>query len=1259
MLYRPIAFSIATLMLGAAVATATPVLFGDVDQDTVVDARDLVLLQRHLRDPAGVPLDPDQAEAADVAPFADGTVVPDGEVDAADLMILHRALSESDLDADYLTPSAEAQHHTTPLATDTDADGLIDGLEVAIGMDPLVPDPDADVILKADYDGDLVPNGLELSLGFDPSAADTDGDGIPDGEEDEDGDGTADAFEDADADSLPLAVEFVLDLSDDLRNSDYNGPIDPDEDAEGDGIPNRWELALGLDPRLPDSDENGTPDADEDWDADGLANAWELALGYDPSVVDTDGDGEDDGSEDRDGDGISNADEVVTGTEPGESDTDGDGIVDGAELAAGLDPTNSSDGAADPDDDGLTNAQEIALGLDPNSNDSDGDGTPDVDEDLDEDGLTNAQEIALTTNPLDPDTDRDGLSDNADVDPIKYDTDGIEDATSADTIIYASAGALEDLPGSNPFFNSSNEFDSSACSRPPDPFWEPEPTRVLVKEAPTLELPIGAMAWKTYAWKKYVLMTTYVEEGNTAKGSIEGGQKMLLFDTETKQQCEIMIDPDGDISMEHYMVAEPDQRKTRIYYMGIGSWSAEALQGSPVVRGSPFGYVDADLDVDPCDPEGPGWPVTVFSADDLNDSAISKGIPTLCATTSKLCGWDSMDLLDPQTVVVGNWMSARTGVIRVDEEGTLDVVDVYQIPYYEPPEGNGICLFARPVGPIAVDPTRPPSDRRFALSFDLFCSDDMSAVQHGCVPVAPVGNPACSPAAVTAIGKPQQEYRFDGLKITPTSGMFTQAPLGAGWEGRNYVGFGDYDEMGNLLIGDVCRLDPYCYRSFNGDSRLTVLRRTSGGEHSYFTQVAPAKAAEFHAPDYDIRHGTWILRGPYNLSRVGNALFMSGGALVRFAELVGDDWVLRDSFAARQTALPAGTDVEGAGIKLKGTVLGGSPPSLWWQQSTSHNENQPSHTYLGRVPVATHLPEGQVTSGPGMAWSGERMWLVAEHEGALKVRIRHGGFWFDWQPLPAGVATQGGAAVVSDGSTVEIFARVPDTSHSGDLVYTTRLTSPIDCVPEACTWDDWSAISPSLWTDHTPAAAYDAATGDLYLVFTNMSGMASWLRRPYEGDWDSGHATFIPTDAAPAVAWNPVDSSLWVVARLSIGELTGEMYVGRMTKTDHDPPLYVWDFDPVIEYEEGETWCGSIAWGTAPALALDGSGRMRLYAGQQGGKRATCEAIYDPDAETWSKWRRIRSWARTITAPAPANVHGEINLMTQNLAGRLMEQGLE
>jgi hypothetical protein len=504
-------------------------------------------------------------------------------------------------------------------------------------------------------------------------------------------------------------------------------------------------------------------------------------------------------------------------------------------------------------------------------------------------------------------------------------------------------------------------------------------------------------------------------------------------------------------------------------------------------------------------------------------------------------------------------------------------------------------------------------------------------------------------------------------------------------EGRIYLDFGDYDEMGNLLVGTMPR------RNISSGMGLGVLRRGNGGEHPYFTQVAPSKV-EVHPPDYELMYGQTpgpyggfavnFASGPYEHSRVGNVRFMGRRLYARFAELVGDDWVFNENYLARKSPLPTGNPVADAEAWMAGARVGGSPPSLWWSQGTRvapsppckpSEANQPSHTYLGRVPLATHLPEGEATSGPGMAWGGERMWLVAEHEGALKVRIRDGGLWFDWQPLPENVAPQGGAAVVSNGSTVEIFARVPDPDHNGDRIYTTQLTSPIDCAPEACTWEAWSAISPSLWTHHAPAATYDDATGDLYLVFTNTNGMASWLRRPDDGDWDSGHATFIPTDAAPAVAWDPGDPdnpevdppTLWVVARLSMGEFTGEMYVGRMTKTDHEPPLYVWNFDFVMESLQEQGWCGpeneddEFAWGTAPALARDGDGRMRLYAGQQGEKHATCEAIYDPDSETWSKWRRIRSWARTISTPAPANVHGEINLMTQNLAGRLMEQGLE
>jgi RHS repeat-associated protein len=84
----------------------------------------------------------------------------DGARNSADVLVLVRGISESDLDADGLSPQLEALVGTSPLVADSDGDGTADHLE--------------------DFDQDGSSNSAEFLAGTDATRADTDGDGIVD-----------------------------------------------------------------------------------------------------------------------------------------------------------------------------------------------------------------------------------------------------------------------------------------------------------------------------------------------------------------------------------------------------------------------------------------------------------------------------------------------------------------------------------------------------------------------------------------------------------------------------------------------------------------------------------------------------------------------------------------------------------------------------------------------------------------------------------------------------------------------------------------------------------------------------------------------------------------------------------------------------------------------------------------------------------------------------------------------------------------------
>lgn len=165
---RAVAAGLAGLTLAVFVAPSGALAApkGDVLVDGQVDAGDVLILRRALM--GEVTLDPEQEDAADVAPFDTGgmgEVVGDQTVDAADALVLGRAVGSEDLDGDGLTAHIEALAGTTPLARDSDGDGT----------------PDAD----EDPDQDGLTTGQEVLLRTNPGLADTDGDGLVDGQDPE------------------------------------------------------------------------------------------------------------------------------------------------------------------------------------------------------------------------------------------------------------------------------------------------------------------------------------------------------------------------------------------------------------------------------------------------------------------------------------------------------------------------------------------------------------------------------------------------------------------------------------------------------------------------------------------------------------------------------------------------------------------------------------------------------------------------------------------------------------------------------------------------------------------------------------------------------------------------------------------------------------------------------------------------------------------------------------------------------------------
>ena len=199
---------------------------------------------------------------------------------------------------------------------------------------------------------------------------------------------------------------------------------------------------------------------------------------------------------DSDQDGLSDEEEAGYGTDPHSPDTDGDGLLDGFEVQNGLDPLVAGDETGDPDNDGLDNLGEQAAGTDPNDPDTDDDGLTDHEEwvslgtdprndDTDADGLDDGLEVNVHgTDPLNPDTDHGGISDGEEVnidgtDPL----DSTDDLNPIDlpTVLIDGNGYVWDIQNNGRILNGSNDaFDGGLTVRfgnrtfPSFPIGEPE-----------------------------------------------------------------------------------------------------------------------------------------------------------------------------------------------------------------------------------------------------------------------------------------------------------------------------------------------------------------------------------------------------------------------------------------------------------------------------------------------------------------------------------------------------------------------------------------------------------------------------------------------------------------------------------------------------------------------------------------------------------------------------------------------------------------
>lgn len=192
-------------------------LYGDLNDDLIIDAFDLVLMRQMVIN-------------NNYSKYADLDV--DDDVDEEDLKWLSNYLlgkvksfpvyNKFDSDNDGLTDYVEVENYgTSPHKADTDGDGLNDYFELFLmKTDPLIPDN----IAGKDPDNDGLTNEQESKYNTNPNSDDTDNDGLTDSRE----------------------IELGTD------------PLSPDTDGDGLTDYDEVEALYALDPLNPNT--NGTPD---------------------------------------------------------------------------------------------------------------------------------------------------------------------------------------------------------------------------------------------------------------------------------------------------------------------------------------------------------------------------------------------------------------------------------------------------------------------------------------------------------------------------------------------------------------------------------------------------------------------------------------------------------------------------------------------------------------------------------------------------------------------------------------------------------------------------------------------------------------------------------------------------------------------------------------------------------------------------------------------------------------------------------------
>jgi hypothetical protein len=550
----------------------------------------------------------------------------------------------------------------------------------------------------------------------------------------------------------------------------------------------------------------------------------------------------------------------------------------------------------------------------------------------------------------------------------------------------------------------------------------------------------------------------------------------------------------------------------------------------------------------------------------------------------------------------------------------------------------------------------------------------------------PTAGETCSPG-VPEIVAPSQEYRFDKTTstITPTSPMFFSASSGASFTGASPTGF-TYASDRSVWVGTTSPggQDVGPYRTHASTDACTVSGRTvhvPDGEHCYYDPTNPPTAVV--VPTDQVMGFEMTPMIPYQAQtlEIGGAMYFADMGSLQYAQSRVGGWSTvaatsyKTAFAyappyvpltdpLMSTALPAeprrcsmshlgcdtsadcpggeacirtGEDGVPLQAQLKFLEAGGSPKSLW--VSSGYVQGVPvaqTDVFLERIPLALDLPDNLSGVRPSVAWDGDRLWLVAEHGGALEYRVRDDGVWSSWAALaPNNITPVGGAAVIANGTTVRIYAH-----DSAGRVWEKVLTSGTACAVGSCTWSSWTGLSNTVTTDMDVAAAI-ADGGKYYVAVRNRANRKIYLTYWNGLQWVSwfsvGNQT---TDAAPSITYHPGDNRVWVAMR-----------------QPGPPPVFKYSR---IERSNASSWktvggAAPVTWGYAPAIVSDGQD-IRVLGLGGASPQSAWQIRYAGSA--WSVWRKTLSASWGTRQPVATNINGEVELVTSSLTGGIQETSL-